>query len=230
MSARGYASAGRSGSGSSSASASAITADHRRYKAFWFYKNVLDVDGNGYTNEDDFVRIALNHAVFFCKGAYFKDIYENYIETFQNIWRQLSSEADTNQDGIVCFEEWYAYLQRLQQTGMRSFEELPGYLREFIEHHFNAYDMNRDGQVDVNEYRLYLCGRNMDLKMAGACFDALLAGGDRAKGTINKRQFCALMFDFLFSLSPDSQGTFLCGPLHSVKHTAIHVYAQLALA
>ncbi|OQV11977.1 hypothetical protein BV898_13771 [Hypsibius exemplaris] len=213
--------------GTASNESHGLMADYSRYKSLWFYKNVLDADGDGYTNEDDFIRLALKHAVFFCKGGYFKDIYDTYVHSFQKIWAALAQEADTNQDGVITFHEWYAYINSLRSQ-VRSYEDLPEHLRELIEHHFNDYDSNRDGQVDINEYRLYLCGRNMDLKMATQCFESLLSAADKAKGTINKKRFCSLVYDFLFSTSPNSEGTFICGPLNGVKRSAIDVYAHMA--
>lgn len=209
------------------AGSSTLMADHLRYKSFWFFKNILDADGDGYTNEDDFIRIALKHAVFFCKGGYFKDIYDTYVHSFQKIWIELAQEADTNQDGIITFQEWYSYLTSLRPH-VKSFDDLPECLREFIEHHFNSYDSNRDGQIDINEYRLYLCGKNMDLKLATSCFESLLSETDKTKRTINKRRFCVLMYDFLFSTSTKSEGTFICGPLNGVKNSAIDLYAHMA--
>ncbi|GAU88618.1 hypothetical protein RvY_01286 [Ramazzottius varieornatus] len=206
---------------------SPLMSDFPRFKALWFFKSVLDADGNGYTNEEDFVRIALVHAVMFCKGAYFKDIYDMYIRNYQEMWSELARAADTNQDGVITFQEWHSYVTTLRSR-VRSFEDLPEFLKKMIENHFSNYDENHDGQIDINEYRLYLCGKNMDLKLATDCFQTLLTGKDQARGTINKKEFCALMFDFLFSTQPNSGGTYICGPLQSVKSTVIDVYTHLA--
>ncbi|GAB6021114.1 sterol carrier protein 2 [Chamberlinius hualienensis] len=182
---------------------------------------VADTDGSGVLTHKDYMKSALRYAILYCKGERQQDVWNMVFDTFNGIWAEIKGDLSQTEHETLTFDEWRGFVIKLGST-VKQFEDLSKPMQQLIDLLFESYDAYNDNAVDENEYRLYLCARNMDLKRAGECFSFMSGGQKNAK--FKRPQFRALMVDYLTSWDTNSKGKYICGPYDSCKRTILEEY------
>jgi len=115
-----------------------------RHKHLFIYHKYWDFDGDGSLTWDDFNLMAEKYAVYQRRGKYEKDVVDRWMKIVKSWWESLSSQADTNKDCQVDFDEWLKFFEKLAGT-TKSHKDLPEFLRNFIQLYFVTLDYNKDG-------------------------------------------------------------------------------------
>jgi len=186
-----------------------------RHKHLFIYHKYWDFDGDGSLTWDDFNLMAEKYAVYQRRGKYEKDVVDRWMKIVKSWWESLSSQADTNKDCQVDFDEWLKFFEKLAGT-TKSHKDLPEFLRNFIQLYFVTLDYNKDGLFDIKDYRTYLANYNMDVTRAEECFNYMLNDDDiKHGGKLTRERFDNLIYDFFTSSDPNSPGKYICGPFDS---------------
>lgn len=182
--------------------------DFMTMKSLWWYRHIFDTDGSGILTHKDFMRSALKYAILYCKGDRQQDVWNMVFDIFNGIWTEIKGSPALNDNEELMFHEWKSFVMKLGSSA-KTFEDLPMPLQRLIDLLFDSYDAYNDNALDENEYRLYLCARNMDMKRATECFSFMSGGQKNAK--IKRPQFRQLMFDYLTSWDTNTKGKYICG-------------------
>lgn len=190
-------------------------------KMLWWYRHILDTDGNGVMTHKDFERSALKYAILYCKGDRNQEIWDMVTESFEGLWELVKGSRTKNPLDTLTFHEWHNFIFSTV-VNYKQYADFPKCMQQLIDLLFESYDAYNDNALDENEYRLYLCARNMDMRRAEECFKYMTGGQKGAK--LKRQQFYALMVDFLTSKDDKSKGKYICGPYDSAKREILEKY------
>ncbi|XP_076349790.1 sarcoplasmic calcium-binding protein-like isoform X2 [Tachypleus tridentatus] len=116
-------------------------------------------------------------------------------------------------DGQVTVEEFKQAVQNVCVG--KTFDSFPDSLKYAITSKFNTTDVNNDGLITVEEYRLEYVSRSAisNITEIDECFEKLLTVDDRRVGGINLCRYQELFAEFIGSPEPKVPGVYLFGPL-----------------
>ncbi|WP_067566761.1 EF-hand domain-containing protein [Nocardia acidivorans] len=130
--------------------------------------DLLDANGNGVLEEVDFQKLA--ERVITGSGEPPTSAKARAVmAAHQGYWQGLLAHADTNGDGVVSFEEYFAAVT--DPTANMS------YLRPYAEALVAICDRNDDGMIDRAEYTNYMRVAGFDADRAAAMFAKLDTSG-----------------------------------------------------
>ncbi|XP_015908960.1 sarcoplasmic calcium-binding protein 1-like [Parasteatoda tepidariorum] len=176
-------------------------------------RHMYDTDNNGYLDVNDFECLALKYTIYEGKGKYNVELHDKNKKVMHDLWTEMSELADYNRDGNVTVEE---FKQGVQGVCMgKTFEQFPQSLKHAINCKFHATDVNCDGLVSLEEFRLDCVNRSafQDIKEIDDCYDKLVNDADKAAGGINQARYQELYAQFIGSPESDVPGCYLFGPL-----------------
>jgi juvenile hormone diol kinase len=129
---------------------------------------LYDADGNGYIEAADFDAL---HATF-CQAAGWgkgSPQYEALKAHLATRWVSMQKNADANNDNRVSLDEWLAYVDRMLESDEQYRAEVEGIVALI----FQAFDRDKNGLIDRDEYERWHRARRLDAKSAGALFSAM---------------------------------------------------------
>ncbi|XP_013785991.2 sarcoplasmic calcium-binding protein 1-like [Limulus polyphemus] len=178
---------------------------------------MYDTDNNGYLDVCDFECLALKYTIQEGKGAYDKEIHEKKKQVMISLWNEIAGLADFNKDGQVSVEEFKQAVQNVCVG--KAFENFPESLKYAITSKFNTTDINGDGLITVEEYRLEYVSRTAIASVTeiDECFEKLLNDDDRRLGGINLSRYQDLFAEFIGSPESTVPGVYLFGPLPVIE-------------
>lgn len=174
---------------------------------------MYDTDNNGYLDINDFDCLALKYTVYEGKGAYNAELHEKNKKFMADLWSEMAGLADFNKDGQVTVEE---FKQSVQDVCLgKKFEQFPQSLKHAIDCKFHATDLNGDGIISLEEYRMDCVTRSAfsEIKEIDASFDKLMIDADKKAGGISKTRYQELYAQFIGSPEVDVPGAYIFGPL-----------------
>ncbi|CAG0900051.1 unnamed protein product [Darwinula stevensoni] len=187
--------------------------DFFREKHRFLYHYFYDLNRDGVLTKEDFEAMAREYAVVQRRGKFEEDVVDRWKAVTAKWWLELYQNADRNKDEKVDFEEWLNYFKSMR-TSLKNAEDLPDFLKGFLQLHFVFLDHNKDGLICTKDYKHYLQTRQMDPNRAEEAFQSLISERDAETGNkLSRERFNELFLDFLSSLDPRSPGKFICGPL-----------------
>ncbi|XP_054719519.1 sarcoplasmic calcium-binding protein 1-like [Uloborus diversus] len=175
-------------------------------------RHMYDTDNNGYLDVNDFESLALKYTLYESKGAYNPELHESNKKKMHDLWLEMSELADYDKDGQVTVEE---FKQGVQSVCMgKTFEQFPQSLKHAINCKFQATDLNGDGSINLEEFRLDCVGRSafQEIKEIDDCYNKLLTDADKGKG-ISLARYQELYAQFIGCPDSDVPGAYLFGPL-----------------
>jgi len=174
---------------------------------------LYDIDNNGFLDKNDFDCLALRSTVIEGKGEFNKTKYEENLKVMRNLWNEISDLADFNKDGVVTTDEFKGAVKNACVG--KKYAEFPQAMKMFIDSNFATIDINADGVVGVEEFRVD-CVSRMAYKVIeeiDTAFDKLLNDDDRKKGGITLSRYQELYAEFIGNPEEKAQGAYLFGPL-----------------
>jgi len=174
---------------------------------------MYDIDNNGYLDKNDFECLALRNSLIECRGDFDDKNYAKNKEIMSNLWNEIAALADFNKDGQVSVEEFKQAIQK--NCSGKSYGEFPSAFKSFIANNFKTIDVDGDGLIGVNEYRLDCVSRAAfsDVKEIDDGYDHLLADEDKKAGGISLERYQELYAQFISNPDEKCNAVYLFGPL-----------------
>merc|ERR1712119_270831 len=122
-----------------------------------------------------------------------------------------------NKDGEVSDDEFKQAVQK--NCSGKPFAEFPNAFKNFITTQFKTIDVNGDGLVGVDEYRLDCITRSAfaNVQEIDDAFDKLCTEEDKKAGGIDKTRYQDLYADFISNTDETTNACYLFGPLKVVE-------------
>ncbi len=173
--------------------------DVQKQKVLHFF-NVLDHNGNGILQEDDFSEIGdslanqMGHAGNSRERLALKikahSLFLQILEDLEKIEAELTPP------------EWLKFYKDFILT------EYNDYISESSDYLFSLFDQNDDGYIDEHEYMDMFRAYGLYMTHAKKAFDLLDLNDD---GRISRQEMVKAFRDFFFSSDPDAPGNWIFG-------------------
>ncbi|XP_037082894.1 sarcoplasmic calcium-binding protein 1-like isoform X1 [Pollicipes pollicipes] len=174
---------------------------------------MYDIDNNGYLDKNDFECLAVRTTIIESKGDFTQAKYEENRKVMRNLWNEIADLADFNKDGEVSVDEFKLAVK--DACVGKPFDSFPGALKAFISSHFSTVDVNGDGLVGIEEYRVDCCSRQAysEIQLLDDAYNKLCSAEDKKKGGIDIKRFQELYAQFIGNPDETIGAVFLFGPL-----------------
>jgi len=183
----------------------------------YIVRYMYDIDNNGLLDKNDFDCLAVRVTLIEARGEFPAEKFAENQKVMANLWCELAELADFNKDGEVSVEEFKQAVQT--HCKGKKFDAFPAAFRSFICNQFKTVDVNGDGVVGVDEYRLDCITRSAfaDVKEIDDAFAKLCNDADKAAGGIDKARYQELYADFISNTDESCNACYLFGPLKVVE-------------
>jgi len=183
----------------------------------YIVRYMYDIDNNGFLDINDFDCLAVRVTLIEAHGDFPADTFASNQQVMKNLWTEIAELADFNKDGEVSVEEFKQAVQT--HCKGKKFDDFPAAFKVFIKNQFKTIDVNGDGLVGVDEYRLDCITRSAfaDVKEIDDAFDKLCSEEDKKAGGINQTRYQDLYADFISNTDETSNACYLFGPLKVVE-------------
>jgi len=183
----------------------------------YIVRYMYDIDNNGLLDKNDFDCLAVRVTLIEARGEFPAEKFAENQKVMANLWCELAELADFNKDGEVSVEEFKQAVQT--HCKGKKFDAFPAAFKSFICNQFKTVDVNGDGVVGVDEYRLDCITRSAfaDVKEIDDAFGKLCNDADKAAGGINKERYQELYADFISNPDESCNACYLFGPLKVVE-------------
>lgn len=163
-----------------------------------------DTNHDGVISQSDFEQVFRNLAIL---KHLDRDpiLYRQGLIEYIEDWEYLYRDLDKNPDSEVTLQEWLEYADR--QLSNAPIEQVTA---RFSNKLFSILDINENGAVGVNEYKMILAGWQVPEMVAEETFARLDLNADQE---LSRDEFVTLMAQFLGSDDPESPGNWLLGPI-----------------
>jgi len=191
----------------------AYTWDNRvKYVVRYMY----DIDNNGFLDKNDFACLAVRNTLIEGHGDFCPDAFANNQKIMMNLWNEIAELADFNKDGEVTVDEFKQAVQKNCQG--KSYETFPGAFKTFISNQFKSIDINGDGMVGLDEYRLDCITRSafVDVQEIDDAYNKLVTADDVKAGGISLTRYQELYAQFISNPDESCNACYLFGPLKEV--------------
>lgn len=174
--------------------------DTLRKSDFWKKKfhaavSATDVDKDGFISRDDFNMIVQRYKEAGASPEHVKNVQESF-EKLYVIW-------DMTDDKKMTLEEFEVMFQgRLEKSFAYADELYSGW--------FKQVDMNADGEISQEEWRIHNSALGISIEHATASFNAMDANGD---GVVSMEEFIDYHKEFFFSAEDNLKSSILYGPI-----------------
>ncbi|XP_018019895.1 sarcoplasmic calcium-binding protein 1 isoform X1 [Hyalella azteca] len=177
---------------------------------------MYDIDNNGYLDKNDFECLALRNTLIEGRGNWDDKAYAGNQKIMSDLWNEIAELADFNKDGQVTVDEFKQAIQK--HCNGKSWAELPRAFKTFISSTFKTIDVNGDGLVGVDEYRLDCVSRAAfsNIKEIDDAFNLLLTEEDKKAGGISLTRYQDLYAQFISNPDEKCNAVYLFGPLNVV--------------
>jgi Ca2+-binding EF-hand superfamily protein len=180
--------------------------DLQRRKADHYF-HLIDEDGNGLIESDDFQRRADRLAASF--GITDDAERDRLRRRLLLWWEHLSTLADANDDGRITREEWHMYWERFKiAVSMGNNRRSLGRLERVARHTCQAIDRSGTGRITPEEFSNWL--QAWDIDRHEAVFQRLDRGD---KGFLTEEDLTEATKEFYLSNDPAAPGNVLYGEL-----------------
>jgi len=177
---------------------------------------MYDIDNNGFLDKNDFECLAVRNTLIETRGEWSAEKYEANKKIMANLWNEIAELADFNKDGEVSDDEFKQAVQK--HCNGKPFGDFPSAFKTFIENQFKTIDVNGDGLVGVDEYRLDCITRAAfsSIEEIDDAYNKLLSEDDKKAGGINNTRYQELYAQFISNPDEKCNAVYLFGPLKEV--------------
>jgi len=178
---------------------------------------MYDIDNNGFLDKNDFECLALRNTLIEGRGEWFEDKYAANQKIMANLWNEIAELADFNKDGEVSDDEFKQAVQK--NCSGKPYDQFPNAFKAFIANQFKTIDVNGDGMVGVDEYRLDCISRSAfsSIQEIDDAYNKLCTEDDKKAGGINIARYQELYAQFISNPDEGCNAVYLFGPLKVVQ-------------
>lgn len=178
---------------------------------------MYDIDNNGYLDKNDFECLALRNTLIEGRGEFSAETYANNQKVMSNLWTEIADLADFNKDGEVSDDEFKQAVK--EHCSGKNYDAFPTAFKSFISNQFKTIDVNGDGLVGVDEYRLDCISRTAfaDVKEIDDAYNKLCSDEDKKAGGISLNRYQELYAQFISNPDESCNAVYLFGPLKEVQ-------------
>jgi Ca2+-binding EF-hand superfamily protein len=176
-----------------------------------FIFDLIDFDGNGFIEKNDFAGIAENLCVV--RGEEVDTPQSNQIlAQCEQLWKGLETHIDENNDGKCTLEEWLKFIETNLSNG--SSDKVNELLNSAVGQLFDLYDTDSNGDISLPEYLDIFLSFNLNASLVGKSFLLLDANGD---GSISKNELLTFIKELLTSSEINDTGNWIFGDVFGRK-------------
>jgi len=187
----------------------AYTHDNRvKYVVRYLY----DIDNNGVLDKNDFKCLAVRNTIVESNGDFPAERFGANAKIMENLWNEIAELADFDKNGEVDVDEFKKAVQ--DHCLGKTYDSFPPMFKVFIENQFRSIDVNGDGLIGVDEYRMDVITRSAfcDCKEIDDAYNQLASDADKAAGGIGLKRYCELYGQFIGS-KDEGPFIYLFGPI-----------------
>ncbi|MBK8904036.1 MAG: EF-hand domain-containing protein [Anaerolineaceae bacterium] len=164
-----------------------------------------DLNKDGFVERADWEQCARNLAAL--RGwqpgsAEYEDVMAQHVAMWTTFWQP----ADQDQDGKVILEEYLHLAETQRRLG---FEYEMKQIARLFAAIFDTIDLDSDGQISRDEYKLFFKAWGIDTALAEAAFSRMDFNAD---GRLSREVFLQYGSNFYINDEPDVVGNYLFGP------------------
>lgn len=170
------------------------------------YFNLVDIDGNGFIEKEDWEKIGDNLAAMRSieKGSH---TYNALQEGLGTIWSNLSEHADADDDGKISLGEWLSFED--EKVINCDDDWYDSYVNNIVRGLFAVLDEDENGVISQNEYINLMVSFHVSPSDAKEAFEKLDNDGN---GTIDEAELIQAVREFHRSDDKGTPGNYLFGP------------------
>merc|ERR1711936_69636 len=148
---------------------------------------MYDYDNNGVLDRNDFECLAVRNTIMEGNGAWDKEKYDKNKTVMINLWNQIAEIADFDKNGEVDADEFMGGVETACKG--KVFADLPEAFKFFIEGQFRTIDVDGDGSIGLEEFRLDCVSRMAypSIEVLDNAFKSISEGGTL---TLARRRRC----------------------------------------
>ncbi|XP_042884372.1 sarcoplasmic calcium-binding protein 1-like [Penaeus japonicus] len=186
-------------------------------RVMYIIRYFYDIDNNGLLDKNDFECLAVRNTIVESRGTFPEDVFATNKKVMADLWNELAELADFNKDGEVSADEFKQAVKTHCQG--KSYANFPTAFRTFIDKQFRTVDVNADGFVGVEEYRLDCISRAgfSDVGEIDDAYNKLCNDADKKAGGINLARYQELYAQFLSNPDEKCSACYLFGPLKVIE-------------
>jgi len=176
---------------------------------------MCDISGKGSLHRDDFEYIAFRATVLETKGKFDINVFNLNVKIMDDFFTEVEKFADFKRGKRVTIDEFVDALKRY--CAGKSFKDMPKGIRVFITICFNSIDLNGDGLVGIDEYRLNCNSRRgfNHIKEIDEAYAKLLTDADKKAGGLIQSRYEDLFAQYLANADDKCNGAYMMGPLRA---------------
>jgi len=181
----------------------------------YIVRYMYDIDNNGFLDKNDFECLAVRVTLIEGRGEFTPEGFAENKKVMAELWNEIAELADFDKDGEVTVDEFKQAVQKHCQG--KAYGDFPNAFKTFIGNQFKTIDVNGDGVVGLDEYRLDCITRAAfaDVKEIDDAYAKLCSPDDIKMGGINLARYQELYAQFI-SKTEESPACYLFGPLKVV--------------
>ncbi len=181
--------------------------DIQRKKIGHFF-NVLDNNGNGVLQPDDFTGVGRKICVSLGLVPKTKE-YELTILNSYRLFIQIMTDLGKDDDVEITIEEWTRFFEYNLIVDSDT-DPLPinGYIKRTVNYIFNLFDRNKDGFISADEYIQMFETYNIDISNSAESFKKLDLNDDKV---ISREEMITAFQEYFLSSDPDAPGNWIFG-------------------
>jgi len=173
---------------------------------------LYDIDNNGVLDKNDFKCLAVRNTILETKGDFPEERFGANAKIMENLWNEIAQLADFDKNGEVDVDEFKKAVQ--DNCVGKNYDSFPPMFKVFIENQFKSIDVDGDGLIGVDEYRMDVITRSafVDCTEIDDAFAKLASDADKAAGGIGLKRYCELYGQFIGS-KEEGPFQYLFGPI-----------------
>jgi len=194
------------------------SANSWRNRLKFVIKFMYDINADGSLSNDDFESLAIKNTLVERKGKWDIAEFAKNKQAMADAWNEMAELADSDKNGKVTVDEFKRAFAH--NTMDKAYPDFPKAFTFFIEGLFSVADLDFDGAIGIEEFRLDCVNRNAfayrtvdDLDKA---YEKLLNEEDKKRGGITLKRYQFLYSQFVGNPDENDPAMNLFGPLASL--------------